>query len=151
VDELAAFSGALDTALDAAGVSPDELTVEVSSAGAERCASLLVDVSLLEFTHADVLMACGREVRVPRDLERFAALPMLVKYRAAPAPAEPITEALYLLQHDAAAGVTHWKLADVRRNRGGLKKGQPMSKKAREQRVEIALPDLLKVNLHIDL
>ena len=38
VDELTAFSLAFDTALDAAGVSPDELTVEVSSAGAERCA-----------------------------------------------------------------------------------------------------------------
>jgi ribosome maturation factor RimP len=40
VDELTDFSGAFDAALDAAGVSPDELTVEVSSAGAERCAHI---------------------------------------------------------------------------------------------------------------
>jgi ribosome maturation factor RimP len=41
VDELTAFSGAFDAALDAAGCAPGELTVEVSSAGAERCASLV--------------------------------------------------------------------------------------------------------------
>jgi hypothetical protein len=47
VDELTAFSTAFDTALDVAGVSPDELTVEVSSAGAERCAfCLLLAVTL---------------------------------------------------------------------------------------------------------
>jgi hypothetical protein len=46
VDELTDFSGAFDAALDAAGVSPDELTVEVSSAGAERCAYFT-----LTFTH----------------------------------------------------------------------------------------------------
>ena len=40
VDELTDFSGAFDAALDAAGVSPDELTVEVSSAGAERYAHI---------------------------------------------------------------------------------------------------------------
>lgn len=133
MNELTAFSGALDAALDASGVSPDELTVEVSSAGAER------------------------EVRIPRDLGRFTGLPMLVRYKQAgggngdgTAPATA-AEVLELETYDVASGTTVWKLANVRANRAGLKKGQPLNKKLRERRINLRFEELLKVNLHMDI
>lgn len=100
---------------------------------------------------------------MPRDLARFKGLPMRVHYRApaaaataaaAAAPAAAATEAdevLDLLTYDAAAGVTTWKVADVRANRAGMKKGQVMSKKTRERRLSLPVADLLKVHLHIDV
>jgi hypothetical protein len=92
-------------------------------------------------------------VRLPRDLGRFQGLPMLVRYRDASKPvgAADVSEALELLSYDAEAGVTSWKVADVRLNRAGLKKGQPMSKKTKERRVTLKLADVRKVNLHIDI
>jgi hypothetical protein len=56
VDELTAFSTAFDTALDVAGVSPDELTVEVSSAGAERCAFCVLLPVTLRIPYANAPM-----------------------------------------------------------------------------------------------
>jgi hypothetical protein len=103
-----------------------------------------------------------RQVRVPRDLLRFQGLPMRVRYRpaadaaraaggaSAAAPAE-VSEVLELLSFDAAAGVASWKVADVRANRGALKKGQPLNKKTRERRIATPLAELLQVNLHIDV
>ena len=91
---------------------------------------------------------------MPRDLNRFPGLPMLVRHRAAGAdggaPSEA-TDALELVSYDAEAGRTTWRLADVARNRAGLKKGQPMSKKARERRLDIAVADLVRVNLLLDI
>ena len=126
VDDLSAFSTAFDEALEVAGAAPGEMTVEVSSAGAER------------------------EVRLPRDLDRFKGLPMSVRYEPEPG-ATPLTEALELLEYDAQAGTTLWKLAAVRANMVGLKKGQPMSKKMRERRVALPLAQLQKVHLILDV
>ena len=126
VEDLSAFTHAFDAALEASGKAPVELSVEVSSAGAER------------------------EVRLPRDLQRFAGLPMAVRYAPAPG-ATPLTEALELVEYDAEAGTTLWKLAAVRANMAGLKKGQPMSKKMRERRVALPLDALLKVHLILDV
>ena len=126
VDELSAFTHAFDAALEASGAAPQELSVEVSSAGAER------------------------EVRLPRDLPRFKGLPMAVRY--APTPGAPaLTEALELLEFDEAAGTTLWKLAAVRANMAGLKKGQPMGKKMRERRVALPINALQKVHLILDV
>ena len=152
VDELTAFSLAFDTALDAAGVSPDELTVEVSSAGAERCACCVMMPSLHRaLTHRWRIVHACSEVRLPRDLGRFQGIPMVVRYRNAAEGGAEATEALDMLSYDAAAAVTTWKVADVRMNRGGLKKGQPMSKKTRERRLTLPVADLLKINLLIDV
>lgn len=126
VDDLSSFSNAFDAALEASGAAPGEMTVEVSSAGAER------------------------EVRLPRDLLRFKGLPMSVRYEPEPG-ATPTTEALELLEFDSDAGTTLWKLAAVRANMVGLKKGQPMSKKMRERRLALPLKQLLKVHLILDV
>ena len=90
-------------------------------------------------------------MRLPRDLGRFPGIPMVVRYRNAADGGAEATEALDMLSYDAAAGVTTWKVADVRMNRGGLKKGQPMSKKTRERRLTLPVADLLKINLLIDV
>ena len=127
LEELSEFSLLFDTALDAAGVSPDELTVEVSSAGAER------------------------EVRLPRDLRRFQGLPMLVRYSPPEGGAE-VSEVLDLVSYDEAAGVATWRVADVRANRAAsAKKGQPLPKKVRERRLALPLDAMRRVNLHIDV
>lgn len=124
MDELTAFSIAFDTALGEAALAPDMLTVEVSSAGAER------------------------EVR-PRDLARFVGFPMRVTYRRGAEGGEEATEVLRLLSV-GAAGETEWALADVKANRAHLKKGQPLSKKAKERRVALAAEALRKAHLHVD-
>ena len=124
--DLSSFSNAFDAALEASGAAPGEMTVEVSSAGAER------------------------EVRLPRDLLRFKGLPMSLRYEPEPG-ATPTTEALELLEFDSDAGTTLWKLAAVRANMVGLKKGQPMSKKMRERRLALPLKQLLKVHLILDV
>ena len=120
LDELSAFSTAFDAALDAAALEPDELSVEVSSAGAER------------------------EVRVPKDLQRFVGRPMRVVYTADGAEA---IEFLELLAYDAQLQTTVWKLADCRENKANLKKGQQMSKKQRERRLELRTEQLKLLNL----
>jgi len=127
VEDLARFSIAYDAALEASGASPSELTVEVSSAGAER------------------------EVRLPRDLTRFLGLPMAVRYQPTEAGQPPMSEALELVEYDAAAATTLWKLAPVRANLAGLKKGQPMGKKMRERRLALPLAALIKVSLILDV
>ena len=61
---------------------------------------------------------------------------------------------LTFVELDAAAGVTRWRLADVRTNRqgggGGGGKGRGLNRKQREAVVELPLAVLRRVNLHID-
>ena len=142
VDDLTEFSNAFDTALAGADMAPDDLTVEVSSPGAER------------------------QVRVPIDLLRFQGLPMRVLYDAAEAVETPeprgakgeresggesAVEVLDLVEYDEQAGRTLWRVANVRANRAHLKKGQPLSKKVKDKRISIPVAALLKVHLHIDV
>lgn len=124
IDELAAFSTALDAALDAASVAADELTVEVSSAGAER------------------------RVAVPGELRRFGTRPMRVAYRAQPSGAL-VSDVLKLVEVGTEAAT--WRLADVKANRAHLKKGQPLSKKAKEALLSIPFTDIREVSLHVDV
>ena len=60
-------------------------------------------------------------------------------------------EVFDLVEFDAEARVTTWKLADVRANKVGMKKGQGFNKKQRERREVLPFDRLLRVNLHIDL
>ena len=113
-----------------------EVEVEVSSPGAER------------------------EVRVPEDLERFAGLPLDVRYRDED-EAGPFerTEALRLVALDAAAGTAEWELADVRANN----RRRHSKKKKKERRgergggrkagvaFELALERVVRVNIHLDI
>jgi len=126
MDELGMFSVAFDTALDAAAMSPDELTVEVSSAGAER------------------------ELR-PRDLQRFVGFPMRVVYLDAHAAEQ--SELLELMSVDEGldgAATSTWRVADVKANRAHLKKGQPLNKKVKERRLVLHAAALVRANLHVD-
>lgn len=140
MDELSEFSVAFDTALCAAAIAPEELTVEVSSPGAER------------------------QVRIPQDLLRFQGLPMRVMYDTAAAGGEAspkgkeaaaagaVSDELFdLVAFDEAAGVTTWQVANVRANRAHLKKGQPLSKKVKDRRITLPLSALRTIHLHIDV
>lgn len=51
--------------------------------------------------------------------------------------------------YDAAAGVTRWRLADVRANRTGGK-GRGLSRKQRDSVVELAVAAIRRVNVHLD-
>ena len=135
MDELSEFSVAFDTALCAASIAPEELTVEVSSPGAER------------------------QVRVPQDLLRFQGLPMRVVYDTVAAGGEAPRggkeavgdELLDLVAFDEAKGLTTWQVANVRANRTHLKKGQPLSKKVKDRRLTLPLAALRTIHLHIDV
>ena len=139
MDELSEFSVAFDTALCAAAIAPEELTVEVSSPGAER------------------------QVRIPQDLLRFQGLPMRVMYDTAAAGGEAspkgkeaaagaVSDELFdLVAFDEAAGLTTWQVANVRANRAHLKKGQPLSKKVKDRRITLPLAALRTIHLHIDV
>ena len=102
------------------------------------------------------LQGAEREVRVPEELSRFAALPMRVQYAAVGSdggPAAAVSSVLCFVEAAAAAGgaaVTRWRLADVRANRTAGK-GRPLNKKQRESIVEIEVAAITKVNLHVDM
>lgn len=122
---MAAFSRLFNEAFEAAVGEADagSIEVEVSSPGAER------------------------QVRVPGELQRFAALPMRVEYSLEEGRVE--TQVLSFVEHDAAAGMTRWKLADVRANRAGGK-GRGLNRKQRDAVYELPVPALRRVCLHLD-
>lgn len=68
-------------------------------------------------------------------------------------PYSPITQVetkvLTFSELDAAAGLTRWRLADVRVNRTGGK-GRGLNRKQRDAVYELPLATLRHVNLHID-
>lgn len=59
------------------------------------------------------------------------------------------TKVLTFVEHDAAAAVTRWKLADVRVNRTGGK-GRGLNRKQRDAVYELPQSTVRRVNLHID-
>ena len=68
-----------------------------------------------------------------------------------PAPALQVeTKVLAFSELDAAAGVTRWKLADVRANRQSGGKGRGLNRKQRDAVYELPLAVLRRVNLHVD-
>lgn len=126
LDEIESFCRSFNAEFAAALGEEEagEIEVEVSSPGAER------------------------KVRVPADLLRFKELPMKVEFIMEEDKVN--TRVLQLLSVDIAAGTTQWALANVRINRQG-NKGAQLTRKQRDQRFDIALNSIRKVNLFIDL
>lgn len=125
LDDVATFGRRFNAAYeDAVGeAAAGEVEIEVSSAGAER------------------------QVRVPGELQRFAELPMKVEYCREEDKVE--NKVLMFIDHDAAAAVTRWRLADVRLNRTAGK-GRGLNRKQRDAVYELPLAAVRRVNLHID-
>ena len=122
------------------------------------------------------LQGAERQVRFPSELPRFATLPMRVEYTASPpggeggqgsAGSSTVDSSssrrsdsgggsrvevcvLEFMAWEEAAGVTRWRLADVRANRKGGK-GRALNRKQREQVWDIPLGALRRVNLHLDI
>jgi hypothetical protein len=72
---------------------------------------------------------------------------MRVEYEAALGVVE--SKVLRLVRLVPEEDAAEWVLADVAANRAG--KGRPLNKKQRETVLDIALPALRRVNLHIDI
>lgn len=126
LDEIAVFSRLFsDEYHKAMGEAAEDVAVEVSSPGAER------------------------QVRVPRDLERFQHLPMLVTFQLQDSE-KTDTKVMELVAYHEADATAEWKLADVRQNRSG-KGVSKLSKKQAGQRWTVALPAHLKINLHLEV
>lgn len=123
LDEIESFSTAFNAALEEAlgAEAAGEIEIEMSSPGAER------------------------RLRIPRDLERFAHLPMKVEYALIDGSIESKVLNLGSYSDDS----TEWSLADVGINRPG--KGRPLSRKQRQQVFEIPVSMLRRVNLFIDV
>jgi len=134
LDQLSSVSRKFNVVLEEGGF-PDDVSLEVASPGAER------------------------QMRLPGDLERFRTLTMRVTYAAsaggqpgAASPAEgQTTHVMLLTDLDEAGGTSTWKLADVSENRPQAKKGQGMNRKQREWRLKLAVGDISKANLFIDI
>eukprot|EP00898_Chlorokybus_atmophyticus_P001970 jgi/Chlat1/2774/Chrsp187S02946 len=131
LEEISAFSRAYNARLEEAvveGAIPSTYSVEVSSPGAERA------------------------VAVPHQLERFKALPMRVNYSVMGSEATSTSgersEVLDFVSLDEDGSVTHWRLANVKVNRG--EKGKGLSKKQRERILDIPVSAIQRVNLHLD-
>lgn len=128
IEDLQSFNEDFSTALEAAGVAPDDLSMEVSSAGAER------------------------EIRFPKDLGRFEGLPMTVTYGSdGDSAAATKQEVMELVEWDLEGKSTTWKLADVKENKKGMKKGQGLNKKQRERREVLSFDQLQQVKMYLDL
>ena len=67
-----------------------------------------------------------------------------------PACSQVEAKVLTFSEYDAGAGLTRWRLADVRANRGAGGKGRGLNRKQRDAVYELPLGALRRVNLHID-
>lgn len=65
-------------------------------------------------------------------------------------PAQVDTKVLTFSEFDAAAGLTRWKLADVRANRNQAGKGRGLNRKQRDAVYELPLIAVRRVNLYLD-
>lgn len=134
-DELDSFGRDYNAALEASlgKALADDILVEVSSPGAERL------------------------VRIPRDLERFSHLPMLVKYEEPQSAEEDqpeskrrIHEKVFLLK-SIVGTAAEWNVADVRINRDAFGKGRRLGKKKLQEVHCIDLKNIQQINLHLDI
>ncbi len=74
-----------------------------------------------------------------------------MEFRGSEDPEKVDTRVLELESYDPEAGLSRWRLADVRVNRQQAGKGRGLTKKQREQVLEIPVGALRRVNLHLDL
>jgi len=81
-----------------------------------------------------------REVKVPDDLERFKKQPMRVAYNK-----EGKREERILSYIDIQGEQIYWVTADVKKNRKNK-----TAMKIKKEDYKISIPDVIKVNLHLD-
>ncbi|GIL81705.1 hypothetical protein Vretimale_1345 [Volvox reticuliferus] len=124
IDDIERFQRSLFAVLDremgpeAAG----EISFEVSSPGAERL------------------------VRVPDELTRFAELPLQVEYRTS--DDKDVSSVLLFVGLDEAAGLSSWRLANVRAN--ATVKGRALSKRQLAQLITVPLAQISRVRIHVN-
>ncbi|KAK9855497.1 hypothetical protein WJX84_008499 [Apatococcus fuscideae] len=126
MEDTETFLRALTTELEASigSEETENIDIEVSSPGVERV------------------------VRIPGELERFKDVPMTLEFELDTGRLD--TRILQYVGCDSEAGLTTWKLADVKRNRMG--KGRPqLSRKQAELRFDIKLQHLTKARLFLDM
>lgn len=93
---------------------------------------------------------------------RFKDIPMRVLYSTDGAsdrdgqqgkskPQQTNNQVLTFVEYDELSRTTRWRLADVRCNRERKGKGRRLNKKERETIIEIALVNIDRVNLHVDI
>lgn len=112
----------------------------------------------VSISHGDVQQPCKlqgaeRAVKVPEELERFKHLPMLAQWNTPSAdPTSPARhqppQVVCLVSFDPQTQFSTWKLANVKANRG--KTGR-LTKKQQQQLFEVAMKDLTKVHLYIEV
>lgn len=85
-----------------------------------------------------------RAVKVPDELERFKELAMEI------VTADEPSVRVMAFKGFAENGDTEWMYADVKANRS-LNKGRGLNKKARETVFVVKVPDIVRLNIHIDL
>lgn len=132
IDDIRTFSSLYLEHLDEAkqaGALPDNLTLEVSSPGAERI------------------------VRVPQGLERFKDLPMYVRYleETAEGGSQEQDGIFQLDSVEMESGYSTWKLANVKLNRQLLGKGRALNKKQRQWRLRVPFASLVLVRLYLEI
>ncbi|GIL58567.1 hypothetical protein Vafri_13510 [Volvox africanus] len=124
IDDIERFQRSLFAALDR-DMGPEaagEISFEVSSPGAERL------------------------VRVPDELNRFAELPLQVEYRTS--DGKDVSSVLLLVGLDEAAGLSSWRLANVRAN--ATVKGRALSKRQLAQLITVPLALISRVRIHVN-
>lgn len=62
-----------------------------------------------------------------------------------------LQEIFELVEWDAEGQALVFKVADVRENKKGAKKGQGLSKKQRERQERVAFGDVVAANLYLDI
>lgn len=121
IEECEQFSHVMSMKLDAMSENTEmpDYSLEVSSPGAER------------------------ELKIPDDFERFAELPMKVRYAGEDGR---LRDGIFELK-DKDAAMTIWCYADVKANRrDGLQ-----TKKNREKEFNIPIENIEKVKLYVDI
>ncbi|KAL2632837.1 hypothetical protein R1flu_004316 [Riccia fluitans] len=126
MNEIENFIKKYRAILDNCEVIPDNISVEVSSPGAERM------------------------VKIPDELERFKQLPMYVQYYEDDSGKVEKDGVLELDSFDSS-GMTVWKLANVKLNRELSGKGRPLNSKQRKWRAQVPANSLKLVRLYLDV
>lgn len=90
-------------------------------------------------------------VRVPDDLERFKELPMYVQYLEGETDLAEKDGVLELDTLDMDAGLSVWKIANVKINREVKGRGRPLNSKQKKWRASIPFVSLKQVRLYLDV
>jgi hypothetical protein len=86
-----------------------------------------------------------RHLRLPEDLQRFGELPLRLEYTDHHGTNCSLIGQLQ--EMDEASGVSVWAVADVKAN--APTKGRGLSKKQRQQRINIAVPNIRVARLYV--